>query len=66
MSLNSSEKDSDHLSKLQEQNGEEYEEQKKLEIAEKEKASRPKELYKGNRKKRLRRLRKMEMTKKIE
>ena len=53
MSLNSSEEDSDHLSKLQEQNGEEYEDAaKKLKIAEKEKASRPKKIYKGNKKKR--------------
>ena len=40
--------------------------QKKLKIAEKEKASRPEKVYKGNRKKeRLRKLRKMGITKKI-
>ena len=62
MSLNSSEEDSDHLSKLKEQNGEEYEmQQKKLKIAENEKASRPKK----HKKERLRKLRKMGMTKKI-
>ena len=67
MSLNSSEEDSDHQSKLQEQKGEEYEDaQKKLKIAEKEKESIPKKLYKRNRKKeRLSKLRTIRMTKKI-
>ena len=50
MSLNNSNKeDSDHLSKIQEQNGKNKKiQQKKLKIAEKEKASRPKKVYKGN------------------
>ena len=51
MSLNSNKEDSDHLSKLQEQNGKNTKmQQKNLKIAEKEKASRPKKVYKGNRK----------------
>ena len=49
MSLNSNKEDSEHLSKLQEQKME----QKKLKIAEKEKARRPKKVYKRNRKKTL-------------
>ena len=55
MSLNNSKEDSDHLSKLQEQNGEEYEDAaEEVEDSEKRrpKASRPKKVYKGNRKKR--------------
>ena len=66
MTLNSSEADSDHLSKLQEQNGKNTKmQQKKLKIAEKEKTSITKKVYKRNRKKeRLKKLRKMGTTKK--
>ena len=49
MSLNSSEEDSDHQSKLQEQiENNTKMQQKKLKIVEKETASRPKKVYKGN------------------
>ena len=52
MSLNSSEEDSDHQSKLQEQiENNTKMQQKKLKIVEKETASRPKKVNKGNIKK---------------
>ena len=58
MSLISSKEDSDHLSKLQEQNGEEYKDSaEEVEDSGKRKASRSKKVYQGNRKKeRLRKL----------
>ena len=51
LSLNSSEEDSDHLSKLQQQNGEECDyAAEEVEDSTEEKTSRPKKVYKGNRK----------------
>ena len=51
MTLNTNKEDSDHLSKLQEQNGKNTKmQQKKLKVAEKEKANRPKKVCKGKRK----------------